>query len=212
MDEMEWEDVDPMVKTVPWATAWVTVNKDAKPRLCMGLSEATMNECGRPTAANIAIGTKDGKALVRLVFDPAGKFKVTEMEKGGGRVHGIPIKAPIPDGARDKESCDPIKKTKIEAIFELPLEAWQKQLDGAKPATVAPVHVAKPAAPAAPNKPGAKLIAVDYLRSKGVQISKLAGDWWQMAGNKVPRMEVLARVNKIRRASDLKPLGMDQIE
>ena len=144
--------------------------------------------------------------MVRMVWKSDGKFVVRSMELGGGRVHSIPVKAPVPDGARQQESCELVEKSKLEAIFILPLAAWEAQLN--RP--VLP-PTPKPAAPPPAPKQG-PIEAVVYLRAKGVKISNLAGDWWQLDGAKVPRMEVLARVNEHRRKADLKPLAMDEIE
>lgn len=206
---MEWEDLDPIVKTVPWAKAHITVNKDATPRLNLSLSEAMLNDIGHPKKANVQFGVRNGVCMVRLTFGPTGKFNVHDLSKGGARIHGIPVKAPAPDGCREAEPCEIETKTKTEAIIILPIEAWEKQLN-----QPLPPPPPKPAAPRpAPQAPQARAIdAVAYLRAKGVKISKMAGDWWMMDGNKVPRMEVLARVNEHRRHADLAPLGIDNIE
>jgi hypothetical protein len=206
MSDMEWDELDPIVKTVPWCKAWVTVNNDGLPRLNLSLSEATLNDVGRADKANVQVVVKDGKALVRIVFGPTGKFTVKALELGGARIHNIPPKDPIPDGARDLEPCEVEKKEKGELILILPLDAWQAQLN--RPVVLKP---APPPPPPPPPKQG-PIEAVVYLRAKGVKCSKLAGDWWMLEGNRVPRMEVLARVNEHRRNADLKPLSIDQIE
>lgn len=211
---MEWDDLDPVVKTVPWAKATISVNADGRPRMSLTFSEPFLKDCGHPKKANVQTGVKDGKAMVRLVWAPDGKFDVREMEKGGGRIHSITVKDPIPDGARDLEPCELVSKSKEEAIFILPLEAWEKQLNQPAP---------RPAPSKAPEPPKAvaqhvqkattsKINAAEYLKAKGVRCAKLAGDWWMLDNEKVPRLDVLARVNELRRKADLPALGIDNIE
>lgn len=213
MSDMEWEDLEPIVKTVPWCKASISVNIDGKPRLCLNLSEPAMQDCGHPKKANVQVGNKDGKTMVRMVWAPDGKFDVRNLELGGGRIHAIPVKAPVPDGARDLEPCELVSKDKKEAIFVLPLDAWQAQLN--QPVVRSTAKLAEtPAKPAAvaPPRPAQSIDAATYLRAKGIQISKMAGDWWMLQGHKVPRMEVLARVNEFRKDALLPALAIDQIE
>lgn len=202
-----WEDVEPIVKFVPFAKAWIKVNADGKVRVNISLSEAMLNDCGRPLKANIQVGVKDGHPMVRMVWAPDGKFTVKAMELGGARISNIPRIDPVPDGAREAEACDVIKKDKTEAIFVLPVAEWQKQV-AQKPPTVASTK-----APVPPiSKSASKLVAADYLKSKGVRCSRLAGDWWMIDGVRVPRIDALARVNEFRRNAGLASLGLDDIE
>lgn len=209
---MEWDDLEPVVKTVPWAKASITVNADGKPRMQLTFSEPFLQDCGHPKKANVQTGVKDGKALVRLVWAPDGKFEIKEMEKGGGRIHAIPVKEPIPDGARDLEPCELVSKGKDEAIFVLPLEAWEKQLNQPAPQPVRKAEPPKSIAQDVPKAHASKINAAEYLKAKGVRCAKLAGDWWMLDNEKVPRLDVLARVNELRRRADLPALGIDNIE
>lgn len=208
--EMEWEDLDAVVKTVPWAKAKITVNADSKVRMHITLSEPMFKDCGNPKRCDVQTGSKDGKTMVRLAFKATGKFEVKEMELGGARIGPISIKPPIPDGARDAESCELISKSKDEAVLALPLEDWAKQLDGPKPANLAPLKVAASVPRAEVATP--KLDSAAYLKTKGLKCSKLAGNWWMLEGERVPGIDVLFRVNGFRRANGLPSLTVDQIE
>ena len=220
--EMEWEDLTPIVKTVPWAKAWVTVNKDGKPRLNITLSEPTMKDCGNPTKATVQVATKDGKTMIRLVFGKTGKFDIKPMELGGGRIHAIECKPPVPDGAREPEACEVEVKTAEHAIFILPLDAWEKQLN--KPLPLKPRD--PPVAPSATVKVGEsklggngaahtstrKVNAVQYLTNRRIKCQRLAGDFWMLNGVRVTSAAVLIEVNKHRKAAELEPLTLEQIE
>lgn len=110
--QMEWDEVQPIVKIVPWARASISVTKDEKVRLHISLSELLLKECGTPKAANVQVGVKDGVAMVRMVWADDGKFPLKELDLGGARVRDIPVKPPIPDGAREVEACVMQKKDK----------------------------------------------------------------------------------------------------
>lgn len=207
---MEWENLEPIVKVVPRAQASVYVNKDGKPRIRVFFSETMLAECGHPESANVQFGVRDGKALLRCIWEPTGKFNVGDLGRGGARIQNIPSKAPAPDGAREAEPCEIESKGKAEAILLLPLEAWAKQLDGPKPSNVAPIKVAANVPKV--EVPTPKLDSAAYLKTKGLRCSKMAGNWWMLEGEKVPGIDVLFRVNGFRRAAGLPSLTVDQIE
>lgn len=207
---MEWESLDPIVKIVPRVQAAVYVNSDGKPRIRVTMSETMAKECGEPEKADVHFGVSDGVAMLRLSFHGGGKFNVGGLGRGGYRIQSIPAKAPVPDGAREAEACEVQSKDNKAAVIILPLEAWAKQLDGPKPAILAPLKVAASVPKQEPATP--KLDSAAYLKTKGLKCSKLAGNWWMLEGERVPAMDILFRVNGFRRAAGLPSLTVDQIE
>lgn len=210
---MDWQDLDVIVKTNPWAKAGVSVLKDGKPRLTITFSEPMFKDCGNPTRCDAQFAVRDGKALIRLAFKAAGKFEIAELEKGGARIRGIQVKEPVPARNRDVEPCEVEVKNKQEAILILPLLEWQAQV--ANPAVnVSSAQGARAAeAPKPQGRPSQAqpLDAAEYLKSKGIACRKLAGSWWDVDKERVPAMEVLTLVNTHRRKANLLPLTVDEI-
>lgn len=204
-----WEDVEPVVKVVPWAQASVYVNKDGKPRIRVFFSEAFLNACGHPKSAKVQFGIDGDKALLRLTWCDGGPFKVGDLGRGGARIQNVPSKAPAPDGARDSEACEVTHKDKASAIMALPLEAWAAQL--AQPA----IARAKPVAPAAPPQSKTvlteKIDAVDYLVKKGLRCKK-SGDGYLVDGSMESKAGVLTIINRYRRAATLPDIRMTDFD
>ena len=206
MSQQIWEDVEPIVKTVPWAQAAVYVNKDGKPRIRVFFSEAFLNACGHPAGAKVQFGIDGENALLRFTWDPKGAFKVGDLGRGGARVQNVPSKPPAPDGARESEPCEVTHKDKASAIMKLPLEAWAKQLS---PAISGP----KPRPPAPPQIPESKVStpekidAVDYLVKKGLRCKK-SGDGYLVDGSMETKSGVLTIINRYRRAASLPDIRM----
>jgi hypothetical protein len=212
---MQWTDVEPIAKIVPRAQASVYVNADGLPRVRLSFSETFLKELGHPKAANVQVGADGSAAKLRLVFTKDGKFPITEIGKGGGRVDRIPATAPIPDGAREIESCDVEAKSTKEAILVLPTAAWEKQV--APPSRQ--VVRAEPPKPVTngesrkhPDIPliGGKFDPVAYLSNKGVKLSRVA-DGFMEAGQKRSKADILTTVNRYRRAAELPDLLLADI-
>lgn len=216
-----WTTLKPIVKQVPRFQASIYINKDEKVRCRVTIAEVILNEIGDYRKATVQVGLIDGVAKMRLVFAKEGDFDVHDLGLGGARISSIEAdKTIMPDGARETEPMEVESRTNgdddLEYILILPIAAWNKQLSGGpKPATVASVHAQIPPkvnAVAKQSSYGAKIDAVEYLRKKGVKCAKLAGDWWQVNGAREDRAQVLKRVNLYRTDSDLKQLGLEEIE
>lgn len=222
---MSWEDATPVVpKIVHNCRASVSILADGRSKIMLSFSDPFYREMGEPRTLIIQCGAADKLGLVRLVPDPHGKFVVNEMEKGGARVY-LSLPPTMPKRERDVESCEVIDRPVLPPpssdtekaalplgaawVIKLPMDAWAAQ------------SVPKPVVPTKPKEdapaPGAhtstrRLNAADYLKKNGIGCNRLAGDWWQIQGVKVTRLEVLSRVNEIRRRADLPMLGLEDIE
>lgn len=211
-----WEDVAPSVKTTPWVQAAVYVNKDGIPRIRLFLSEVMLNASGRPKAAKVQTGMHEGKPALRIVWDPKGPFVLKDMGRGGSRISNIPCKEPLPQSDRISESCEMVSKDAKEAILFVPIGPWELQKSkpfiAPRPAPI-PTAIA-PAARAPQSAPGKShpLDAVAYLKTKGKSVARMAGDWYQLDGVRVPKLTVLSEVNRFRKAADLPALGLENIE
>lgn len=216
---MSWADASPVMKIVHSAKAGIDIDKDGRAKLNLSFSEPFFRELGSPERANVQFGTNENLGKLRLVPAKDGTFEVREYERGGGRIQML-----LPEGIsprmRELEPCEILERPpEGVALFEgaawiiqLPLTAWDRQ--GAPQPTV-PAAAPRPAAPAAAPAKDKLLGALDaavYLKKNGIKCHKLAGDWWMLEGERVPRMDVLARVNEIRKKNDLPALGLDNID
>lgn len=203
---MQWEDVSPVIKAVSWATASMYINSDGKPRIRVSFSEAMMNACGHPTAANVQTAIRGDDCLVRFVWAADGRFPIKGLERGGARISAIPAKIPpCPGKACAGEPCEVEAKSPTEAILILPIKAWAEQ--GRTP----PRIVTPPAAPRVAAATG-KVDGVNYLRGKGVKISRMAGDYYNVNGDKTPKVEVCKLINQHRKGAELPPIGVDNFD
>jgi hypothetical protein len=216
---MQWTDLEPITKIVPRAQAAVYVNADGKPRVRLTLSEAFLNDIKHAEAANVQAGSDGTVAKIRLVFCTDGKFKITDLGRGGSRISNIPAVAPVPDGAREVEPCEVESCSTKDAIIILPLAAWAKQLSPSRPVVRTEVVRAEPLKPVTngesrkhPDIPlsGGNFDAVAYLSNMGVKLSRIAGGFME-AGQKRSKADILTTVNRYRRAAELPDLLLADI-
>jgi len=211
---MQWNDLEPIVKVVPRVQASVYVNKDGKPRLRITLAESFLNDIGHAEHCNIQIGADGDKIKLRMVFAKDGKFGIVNLGRGGARIASVPSQPPCPDGAREMEPCTVVSSSKTEAIVELPIGAWEKQLNRPLPPKSAPAKDAPKVggkANGGPARDPLNLIdPVEYLSKKGMRISKV-GKTYMVDGSTETPFGVLTIVNRYRRASGLPDVTIDDI-
>lgn len=214
-----WQDVEVIVKKSPGVNASVAINKDEIPRVNMSFSDWLWREMREPTRCHVQAGTGDLTGKVRLVLHK-GDFEMKPIPKGGGRVQ-----FKLPEGLvaanRDSEACGIEAKclgtTWDQAepeefiVIALPVDAWAKQDEKSK--TIVRATLDAPTEPKAAGNGHAEMVrAVDYLAKKGCKARRLSGDWWEIAGERTPRVEVLKIVNRFRGLTDLPPLTAEQID
>lgn len=225
---MSWADASPVLKIVHPVKAGIDIAADGRAKLNITFSEPFFRELGEPKAMNIQAGKDDNLGMIRLVPAADGAFAVREYGRGGGSVQMI-LPAGITPRNREIEPCEIVERPKgakdagVAALLEdaawivrLPLQAWDRQ-GGAAPMQPAKTQVQTPPAPkvavASPTHTSTRpLNAADYLKKKGIRCARLAGEWWQLENERVPRIEILGRVNELRRRDDLPALAIDQIE
>jgi hypothetical protein len=205
---MSWVDLEPIVKHVPLAQAYIHVNADGLARVHLFLSEAFLNGAGKPTAANVQLGEFDGLVKMRLVFTNEGRFKIHSLGRGGSRINNIPAKAPVPDGARETEPCVVESYDKESAIITLPLKAWAAQLIPTVTIPPAATKITASPPPAATlTGPEGKLNAVEYLRRHGTNLIRV-GDAFKEGNETHSKASVLTMINRCRRAAMLPDIRM----
>lgn len=212
---MSWNEVDPIVKTIPNCKASIRV-VGTGPKMLLSFSEPFhRGDLGLAKKASIAFG--EGDTAGKLLLKPGkGKFDISPYNKGGAKIANIPLPKWVPDGHRESEPCT-TEMTAAGWIISMPLDAWHKQVleaSLAKPKPVAqhpiPVLAHLKAAGSAPIS--GKVNAEKYLRARGWKCTKLSPASFTLDGERVTINEILKQVNHERIKQKLPTLTLDGIE
>lgn len=205
---MSWTKLSPILKSTgkPMASASIVVNKDGVPKVQLILAASLRDEFDEDKA-DVSAGSGDLLGSLLIEFKPDGAFEVRNFVSGGGRIF-LPIPEGIAAQAEPNHPCTMGEKTKESVVIRLPLEAWAKA--SAPPAAPKLRDPLDPPPP--PVAPGTSRVdLVEYLRNRGVKISRLAEGRFSVDGETVTVGAVLKLVNKKRAAADLDPLTHSQV-
>lgn len=199
---MPWTPLAPLPKGgKAMCSATITQNK-AGLKLVLFLADTLAEQLGDPDCAAVEAGDGEHAGMLRLTFPTNGPFGVKGFLRGGLRI-SLPVFEALPQRPRTNAPCSVISSSKDEIVLGLPLETWQVEPDGLRPSP------APPASPAAHKPPGGtKLDVVEYLKSKGEKVERLAGGRFQRDGEVVGLSALLLVVNSYRRRADLDPLAL----
>lgn len=210
---MSFKEITPYIKIVSQITATPRRLRNGDLILWFSFAETLLKSYGKPKRFNIEVDDETNQ--VRCTVDINGKFLLKELSKGGGRVQ-LEAFGCVRDGL-ESDACKLIDRTDQYFIFELPA-TWSKVKSSIPVRNVNRADPPKDLS-TAPQPDGRelntridKLDAIAYLRSKGVKISKLAQDWWQLGNERVPSRRILEEVNKWRLRAELPPLSIDQLQ
>lgn len=216
---MSWTKLEPVSpKSEPRVTARV-VQSAAGLSLHVFLNKAIIEaHKTRPQTVEVSVGDGEDRGDLRLDFGKPG-FTIARSAGATGRIQ-IPAPAWGPKGTTDTQPCSIAKRDGSELIISLPAGLWADKPAGRAPAT-APSPRPKPA-PAVPEGPaeeepnpiigrGETLDAVDYLKRKGVDARRIAGDRIQVNGEVAGMSQVLRMVNSRRLEAGLSSLELHQI-
>lgn len=197
---MPFTEITPYARQVSPVTALVRELANGDVVIWVSFAEHHLKDFGHPT--NATVQCDDETHQIKVTFNKDGPFKLKKMAKGGARLQ-FEAFGEI-DQKHESEWCTVAERGPDWFIAELP----RKWLDAVKAPTRS---VAAPLPASAPVDNG-RVNAVSYLRSKGVIVSKLAGDFWQHANQRIDRVAVLKMVNAQRQKAELPPLTLSLIE
>jgi hypothetical protein len=212
---IQWEDVDPIVKTIPKLQAGIYANSDGKWRLRLSFSTLFMHDLKEPNRANVQIGWDGEPPMVRIVLEKSGKFNIPMLGKGSARIQNIPCPAKLNPRHRDIEECEILSADPTAVVAKLPIEAWKAQV-ATKPESSIPKRQADPAPQEETRKPGTngaiRIDANQYLKNRGHKCAAIAGGYYMVDGQRCSKMEVLAIINRYRSKADVGPITIEQFD
>lgn len=217
---MSWNKLAPIAKTTgrPMASASVVVNKDGVPKISLILSASLKEEFGDPERCDVSAGDGENAGALLLEFSRDGAFELRNFVHGGARLF-MPVPEGMSDAPANNAPCTLAEKVPVSqeigaptpaVVIRLPMAAWTE--DRKVRVVVRSDPVPPPAGPtAATVGNGAVLDVVEYLKTKGVTVARLAGERFMLSGETVTIGGVLNVVNKHREAAGLTPLSRVQV-
>lgn len=200
---MAFKTITPYMRQVSPVTALVRELANGDVVIWVSFAEHHLKDFNQPTHA--AVECDDETHQIKVTFNTEGPFKLKKMVKGGARLQ-FEAFGEI-DQKQESEWCTVEERGPNWFTCSMP----RKWLDAVTPSRV--VSTPPPRINAdEPALNNGKVNAVTYLRSKGVIVSKLAGDFWQHANQRIDRVAVLKMVNAQRQKAELPPLTLSLIE
>lgn len=180
-------------------TAGVHLAKSGVASICIGFSKALLATFGEAVRCDVAAGAGDDAGRLQITFGKNGAFKISALGNGGGLIRTPSVEG-VPAAAKRNLICAVSDRAADSVVVTLPFSAWE----------ALPAKPGKAAAPPSPPA-GGKIDVVAYLRGKGANVERLAGDRYTANGTTVTLGALLRMANARRQEAELAPLTLEQI-
>ena len=219
---MSWDNLPAFKKTsgTPMVSASLRKDKKGEVKLYLFLSAFITEKLGDPETVDVQVGREEHLGLLRIVSGGE-THKVANVMRGSKRV-AVPWFEGLPKAAAGAEQCPIVEQGETDLVIRLPIAEWEIAISHAviaskpssKPVVVKSAAVPPPVAiKSAPDSSSVgPLDMADYLAKKGVKISRLAAGFFSIEGERVDANDVLLRINRMRKASGLPCLTLEQVK
>ena len=206
---MSWETLPAFKKTTgkPLVSAQLRSDKAGAVRLVLFLSPFVADPLGPPDAVEVQVGREALAGQLRIT---AGETHKLSSSAHGQRRLTLPWFDGLPQRAAETQPVAILSQGDGALVLRLPVVEWEVEISrrGVVPAPVVRVPAPPPIDPA---QQAVKIDMVEFLRPKGMKVSRLGGGWFMLDGERVHAREVLIEVNKFRKRGKAPELDIEGV-
>lgn len=208
---MAWEAIPVFTRKTgsPLVSAQLRKNKVGQVTVNVFVSPFIIDALGAPEKVSAQFGRAEHAGLLRIGAGSDALHSLKAIGRAGRRIC-LPTFDGLPSGTTDSFPCTVVEQSPEALVIRLPVAEWEVSISK-RAASVVPKREVPTPAPVPPSESAVTVDMVEFLRPKGVKVSKLGGGRYSVDGETFGAEHVLSMVNAYRKRAGLKLLTASEV-